>query len=1057
MGKKIRQTVWDFSEPPKNATRRELDRTGRIRRAELYAYERLPLLADGILEGKRGILITHPVLDTWLSSLEQERPAYSLSAMRRFLLRGFKAGIRTLGWQIQLPPRLITFDQDTNRWKPDLVLHASRLTPIQEGLLQSFLDKDLMRPLADTEMVGLARRRAGQLLVSAMIYGGLLDANSLEALANALPHRFCLYRSWVWVDLHAPPNAAQKVTDRAGPLLRRWFPDSLCEALILRWFTDGYSAIPTAPGTRQVTKNEVWRLVKSFVGEWAPQVQLTSLQDLLETAIAFAQLRIEPHLIEFARGVSGSRSLETTALWRWLSGQPLLPGTRTAGALVQTTLSARSPRRKKSHTPDGQLTEPAVGLATLRRVLYTRRRMTKAFASGKTVRPAEFWKLFAETNWQLTNYLDQNYDRHAPIIQALGGWLETMMKQGTKHRNVPAVSTVYTYLTRFSSRMVHQVGRENIFGFDSREFEALYADILQESPHRSYDKVAEALISFHHFMVVNHGVPDMDWNELLDSDLSDFQADANMVMPVEYRVAKTLLEQDRPQDKRLHDMRLAALILAYRFGLRVSELMLLRVVDLAPKHRILVRPSTYGKLKNTASIRLVPTAGRLAEEEMKLLEALIQSRLQEAGGQRDPDALLFAERDRPRVPLPDALIIPRVQQALRQATGDNTVVLRHLRHSFASLQLLRSSEDCLGDGDSELLDMERPQNALHGEAGWRESHLGTKGESRRCLWQIAANLGHSQPGTTLRHYLHTSDLLLSRRLTSAGPELTGRQMEGLTGITGDAIRKAASRWQIALPLKPTLFLAQCRKRAHKVLGDMEPTLLDHSNRRTIPLAPESTTTEIIDERIHDLNTVCRLIWLVSGGEPLYSVAARLDVPIDLASAWMEANRLLKSLTTPRGAPRYPELFRTKNSLSENEQNAIRNIMSNLQNEDPMLLAGLRLHAERRLRDVNYIDLNTEHELNCYLHLLRETGITDESIEILYGGKVNDSNLKSDISAQTETGTTASASLPAAGSIRIRVRDHRGSTYTIRHHWIYYHLLVDLLARQHIKLYSQDSF
>jgi integrase len=173
------------------------------------------------------------------------------------------------------------------------------------------------------------------------------------------------------------------------------------------------------------------------------------------------------------------------------------------------------------------------------------------------------------------------------------------------------------------------------------------------------------------------------------------------------------------------------------FGARRSETEFLRLVDLDDE---LVRIREYeGRtLKTKASARILP---------LPLLATAIRSRIEERG--RDGmvlDALAESKVSAANFYYP-------VSKAMKEATGDPDIGLHHLRHSKASLMLLR------------MLDNVVPMDRVATELPWLPSSLpsreeisvllGSAGQAGQGMKAISALLGHLHETTTLHHYVHT--------------------------------------------------------------------------------------------------------------------------------------------------------------------------------------------------------------------------------------------------------------------------------------------------------------
>lgn len=172
-------------------------------------------------------------------------------------------------------------------------------------------------------------------------------------------------------------------------------------------------------------------------------------------------------------------------------------------------------------------------------------------------------------------------------------------------------------------------------------------------------------------------------------------------------------------------------------GARRAETELLRSVDVDGD---LMRIQEYeGRtLKTKASVRVVP---------LQLLAEAIRTHV-EGRGQESKVLDALASSD-----VSGANFYDRVSKAMKEVTRDPDIGLHHLRHTKASLMLLR------------MLDNVVNLDALAAELPWLASSmpprkdvevlLGSAGQAGQGMKAISALLGHLHETTTLHHYVHS--------------------------------------------------------------------------------------------------------------------------------------------------------------------------------------------------------------------------------------------------------------------------------------------------------------
>jgi len=186
------------------------------------------------------------------------------------------------------------------------------------------------------------------------------------------------------------------------------------------------------------------------------------------------------------------------------------------------------------------------------------------------------------------------------------------------------------------------------------------------------------------------------------------------------------------------------LVLGFRFGMRRREILGLRRidVDLIGSGRIHIRPYQGHTLKTNFSRRCLPIAPLLPQPEREFLAAACQG--------LDPLQTIFPDHEH------DTLARDAIAR-LRSVSGDDSLKLHHLRHSFASLLALKlvlaRHPQWIGafapwpQTTAELL---ASQNLI----GSLIKPLNAAGD----CFVIPRLLGHSSLQVSLTHYTHTLDI-----------------------------------------------------------------------------------------------------------------------------------------------------------------------------------------------------------------------------------------------------------------------------------------------------------
>ncbi len=234
---------------------------------------------------------------------------------------------------------------------------------------------------------------------------------------------------------------------------------------------------------------------------------------------------------------------------------------------------------------------------------------------------------------------------------------------------------------------------------------------------------------------------DSDYPDGVDREVVDWDSFEKVMSSLEHRcVASRNVERT----KRLRML----LVLAFRLGLRRREILGLRRVDIELDGRgcVHVREWFDRKLKTTFSKRSLPIAALMPEKERQWLRELCETTL-------NPEQPLFPEHEH------DTLSRDAIK-CLRQACGNNDLKIHHLRHSFASLLLLKLALA----RHPEWLSAFQQWPKLQFELSQSPKLIGTlikPWDTTGDLLAITRLMGHSSYQVTLTNYLHTIDIVLA--------------------------------------------------------------------------------------------------------------------------------------------------------------------------------------------------------------------------------------------------------------------------------------------------------
>lgn len=212
-------------------------------------------------------------------------------------------------------------------------------------------------------------------------------------------------------------------------------------------------------------------------------------------------------------------------------------------------------------------------------------------------------------------------------------------------------------------------------------------------------------------------------------------------------------------------------ILMARCGLRPSEALKLRLKDVEPsaQHCIFIRPNRFGTNKSYSARRKIPLLLMLLPDEFILFKTYLKRRLLDANNQ--PELLLFPSGETSNHPYSLSNFHNQFSNRLSSICGEK-VSTYHLRHkALSTLQLVLMSESlaCKTPYGNKQTDKIRRFFAV--DCG------------RDVLFELAAFAGHLSPETTLRNYLHFTDVILYENLTSNKEALSRRYWKNLSTLS----------------------------------------------------------------------------------------------------------------------------------------------------------------------------------------------------------------------------------------------------------------------------------
>lgn len=618
----------------------------------------------------------------------------------------------------------------------------------------------------------------GQILFSALVYGGLLKTKWLLAIPDALAFAEPDLR---WIVLRPPALSKEK----AAPAPRRWFPDPLTRLLLIK-------ARQGKLGPIEVEARQEYRRVMKLIHAYGDERKFSDVLKVGYRSISRpATTSLHLHLPGWLVGYAAERH-SSTSLPDWSWERLISPPTRIATELIhRERLRATAVPKSEEGDATEVVNTDEDGWPDQLRKLGSLILKGKSGLRNRIIK----WRAHEEKNL-------------LPSVNLLAKWVtESLLKSGAGW-HPREFRTVYGMINAGGSRLVGQLGSMDPRGFSEDVFLELYQNALEDTVSVGVRrKVARALKSFHEFLVAESkkeaaeakkkGIElaqDALVPSLAESGVfvvvgkSGGNVDANLISLDTFFRAMVWLRKAASQK---HGESMAACLflvsaLGFFAGLRRSEAIGLCIGDILWEKRSLyvrIRKNSLRGLKTRAGNRILPTMDLMLYDAKKELIAWAEKRLSETG---DPTLPLFPEFVRGGIANDKDPRLDLITEALQRAANDETLRYHHLRHSFGTWLLLTFVLAELGGAKALpewFLPTEQDRARWNAAAYGRDAILGGTRISRRALLQVSHLLGHSGTDITLGSYIHLADFILGLFVRRLAPGLDDNTLGTLAGIS----------------------------------------------------------------------------------------------------------------------------------------------------------------------------------------------------------------------------------------------------------------------------------
>ena len=976
-----------------------------------YCRKVLDLLSEkhpDLLTGKPGAVLTPEEAQLLVDTLQKNTPGHIFKHQVDYLIRGLEKGTTELGWNVAIPEAPVVIPRDT----PRFTLDSFSALPEVYTVLYAFLE-DLKRDLPKTRTA-----RVGQLLLSAILFGALVKKRWLAPWVVALPKAVSVGPQLLldMVYSSAPLERELKKARKSGKIPkdkktkpdhsgvkeeyeihRRWFADPLTHALILRWRKDFPEDLDTGRDVSPIMAIQLY-----LDGIVNPELKTSEsfVLSLLKGSATRIGLGVPTFLLQYAEGVNKSVSLPLPVWERLVTGKRVITPQQNTIDEDENVLPVAEPLAIPEVGDSASLADQEKMLDVVLRDILSPTNKSKRLASDAREALQAFLR-----------------DKQGEMVQALSLlilWSIDLLThyssqdliRGRKKSSIRA-SSVNSYLSTIGKRLITVAKKTDLLRLGGADLHDVYRDTIDLCPtHKSKNKAGTRLHSFHQFISIRLNAPKVDFSDLgVRSGPAESAVDANLLSFDSFDRLKITLCPNYQAASRIRKIQYLVAIIAFRCGLREMEILKLRIIDFQghTEPELLIRTNRYSYVKSADSVRRIPLACLLEADELKLLLDWRYGRVNE-DDTKTPQSLLFCSKDKPDILLSVHEVISPIVKALRQVTGDSSLVFHHFRHSFTTWLLLRLLKNFTPEDRKRFHFLGHHLFDHSSCEKLRKSILGNHRLGRQVVFATAQLCGHGSPEVTLLHYFHLCDWLLGLELMAIDkqPVLDFTTIKIMTGIehpdgSSDAtITKAeADRKKHALyyykrrcePWRMSFVLewhfASSELKSQSTLEDVDTT----------PIPEKDSDHQ--DDNLPFWRRVFSAIRERQIGRMPYDVLAiRSGFKEEDIKTWCKNTETLAAMKTKRGKPRHVNGVTSRNNptfrfpqplrLKEDRDLAqiILNCFEKSRGKKKLdIIRGVRRYISNYSVSEGGINCNTPKEVKDYASFMKSLNIPPEQIHV----------------------------------------------------------------------------
>lgn len=382
-----------------------------------------------------------------------------------------------------------------------------------------------------------------------------------------------------------------------------------------------------------------------------------------------------------------------------------------------------------------------------------------------------------------------------PILgQLMVHWGIHLCQHKTRHNNIVEAETILKYLSLVANKLA-QIAGEAVLYFEPEDWEDAYLKAIDGSALAAMRNLTARLYDFHYYLTSFWRVAVLDWSQMFAlAGLKDEagQVDANVITSNEYLRLIDFIDSDGNRQNLELQFCGWMLMLGYRFGLRWSEALYLKMHDLVLEQGELryvrVRGNEYRKLKTTASQRTLPLLESMTPVEKEILGRVVNQKLRTTPI-GETSNLLVCDNPYTGERFDEVSLSQICSSLLKQVTGDQRLRYHHLRHSYACRHWVKLACNATNDANTPRL-----ISAFLSSEQVPQHISPYRNDGILALRSVSDLLGHASMATTVHSYLHLVQWVSPALSHDHLPKLSNAVLGFLLDQTEGAVRKKRQRY-----------------------------------------------------------------------------------------------------------------------------------------------------------------------------------------------------------------------------------------------------------------------